>query len=192
MAGVTRLPFPPQLNLRGNLVVSWKRFRCVWESYETATALAAKEKPVRVSILLTCLGPGAIELFDGFTFAANADKGDPAKILGKFENYCSVEGHSIATAGQEYAQENDLIEECQNIFKGEGLLDGELHLVVVGKGVAPVKLPVHRMPRSVQLKVKAEIQRLGNVGIIRTGDTPTDWISSMVVVPEASDKLDYV
>ena len=69
------------------------------------------------------------------------------------------------------------------------MLDGESHLVVVDKGVAPVKLPVRKMPLSVQLKVKAEIQRLGNVDIFRPDDTPTDWISSMVAVLEANDKV---
>ena len=51
------------------------------ENYEIATGLAGKEKPLRAATLLTCLGPDTIELFDGFTFAADADKEDPAKIL---------------------------------------------------------------------------------------------------------------
>ena len=90
-AGVSGLPFPPQLNLRGHLSVSWKRFKRVLENYEIATGLDGKDKSLRVATLLTCLGPDAIELFDGFTFAAEADKEDAAKILEKFENYCKGE-----------------------------------------------------------------------------------------------------
>ena len=87
-AGPSGLPFPPQLNLRGNLAVSWKRFKRVWENYEIAAGLAAREKSSRVATLLTFLGPDAIESFDGFTFAADADKEDPDKIMERFANYC--------------------------------------------------------------------------------------------------------
>ena len=88
MAGASGLPFPPQLNLRGNLAVSWKRFKRVWENYEIAAGLDTKENPLRVATLLTCLGPDAIELFDGFTFAEDAEKEDPDKIIEQFENHC--------------------------------------------------------------------------------------------------------
>ena len=91
MAGISGLPFPPQLNLRGHLAVSWKRFKRVWDKYEIATGLDGKDKSLRVATLLTSLGPDAIELFDGFTFAAEADNEDPAKILETFENYCICE-----------------------------------------------------------------------------------------------------
>ena len=33
------------------------------------------------------MGPDSIELFDGFTFAADADKGNSATVIEKFENY---------------------------------------------------------------------------------------------------------
>ena len=45
------------------------------------------------------------------------------------------------------------------------------------------------MPLSVKLKVKAEIQRLAKLGIITHVNTPTNWISSMVVVLKSSDKV---
>ena len=93
MAGASGLPFPPQLNLRGNLAVSWKRFKRVWENYEITAGLDTKENPLRVATLLTCLGPDAIELFDGFTFAEDADKEDPDKIIEQFENYCVGENN---------------------------------------------------------------------------------------------------
>ena len=81
MAGASGLPFPPQLNLRGDLAVSWKRFKRVWENYEIAAGLDTKENPLRVATLLTCLGPDAIELFDGFTFAEDADKEEMKSVL---------------------------------------------------------------------------------------------------------------
>ena len=83
--------------------------------------------------------------------------------------------------GIECTQGNDLLETYQDIFKGEGLLKGEPHLVV-DESVTPVKLPVRKMRLCVKLKVKAEIQRLAKLGIITPVNTPTDWISSMVVV----------
>ena len=95
MARASGLPFPPQLNLRGNLAVSWKRFKRVWENYEIAAGLDTKENPLRVATLLTCLGPDAIELFDGFTFAEDADKEDPDKIIEQFENYCVGETNEM-------------------------------------------------------------------------------------------------
>ena len=68
------------------------------------------------------------------------------------------------------------------------MLNGEFHLVV-DKNATAVKLPVGKMPLSVELKVKAEIQRLAKLGIIKPAGTPTNWISSMVMVLKGNDKI---
>ena len=99
-----------------------------------------------------------------------------------------IEDKNTVTKDEDFSFGNDLLEEYQDIFNGEGLLKGELHLVV-DESVTPVKLPVRKMPLSVKLKVKAEIQRLAKLGIITPVNTPTNWISSMVVVLKSNDKV---
>lgn len=78
--------------------------------------------------------------------------------------------------------------EKMGVFKGEGSLEGKLHLET-DNSVTPVKLPVRKLPISVKPKVKEELERLISKDVIEAVKTPTDWISSMVVVTKPSGKI---
>ncbi|KAK7105846.1 hypothetical protein V1264_017174 [Littorina saxatilis] len=68
-----------------------------------------------------------------------------------------------------------------DVFKGEvGALDGKLTFET-DPSVPPVKLPCRQWPIAVKEKVKAEIDRLLELGVLVPVNTPTDWISSVVV-----------
>ena len=64
------VPFPPKLEMRGNLANNWKGFKRVWCNYEIASRLIKQGNEERTATLLTCLGPAALEIVDGLNFAA--------------------------------------------------------------------------------------------------------------------------
>lgn len=73
-------------------------------------------------------------------------------------------------------------------WRGIGLLEDALHLEV-DKVIPPVKMPVRKVPLSVQQTLKNEIDRLLKLDILAPVDTPTGWISTMVVVQKSNGKI---
>ena len=76
----------------------------------------------------------------------------------------------------------------KDVFAGEGKLEEKLHLTV-DKSVPPVILPVRKVPLAVKEPLKKEIDRLVVQEILKPVDTPTDWVSSMVVVMKSNGKI---
>ncbi|XP_033747087.1 uncharacterized protein K02A2.6-like [Pecten maximus] len=74
------------------------------------------------------------------------------------------------------------------MFEGLGKLAGKLHLEV-DPTVPPTKIPVRRIPVSLKDRVQDELMRLTNLGVITPVTTPTDWISSIVVVKKHNGNL---
>ena len=56
------------------------------------------------------------------------------------------------------------------------------------KEFTPVKMPYRQWPLTVQQKVKDELDRLEKLGVVDHVDTPTDWISSLVVAVKPNGK----
>lgn len=52
--------------------------------------------------------------------------------------------------------------------------------MTVDSGVQPVVRPPHRIPVAMQERVKAELERMQQIGVITPVSQPTDWVSSMV------------
>ena len=72
------------------------------------------------------------------------------------------------------------------MFQGQGTFPGTLHLEI-DESVPPVQLPTRRIPLAVKDQFKAELKRLVDLNIITPVDTPTDWISGIVVTVVTSD-----
>jgi hypothetical protein len=72
-------------------------------------------------------------------------------------------------------------ERFNNVFNGEGKLEGNLHLEI-DPNVKPIQLPVRKVPVAVKEKLKVEFDRLSDLEIITPVQVPTEWISAMVVV----------
>ena len=81
-----------------------------------------------------------------------------------------------------------MLKEFVDVFGGEGKLEGQLHLEI-DPSVTPVQLPTRRVPLAVKEKLKAELSRLENLGVIRERDVPTDWISVMVVTMKKDGRI---
>jgi hypothetical protein len=84
----------------------------------------------------------------------------------------------------------ELLKEFQGVFEGLGKLEGQLHLEI-DHGVVPVKAAVRKIPLALREPVKAELRRLEELGVIVPVDSPTDWISPVVIVrkPDKSVRI---
>nr|XP_039254308.1 uncharacterized protein LOC120331303 [Styela clava] len=94
---------------------------------------------------------------------------------------CNFEKFSKMSLSQIFA-------EFADIFTGTGKLEGKLKLEV-DNTVTPVQMPVRKVPLSLQSKVKNELDRLMNEGIISPVDCHTPWISNLIVVSKKSDNI---
>lgn len=90
----TNIPLPPKLEMDGCLATNWKRFKRNWSNYEIASWLNKEPKELRAATLLTCIGPAAMEVFDGFEFNKGEDE-DIDNILKKFEEHCVATTNEI-------------------------------------------------------------------------------------------------
>nr|XP_058958995.1 uncharacterized protein K02A2.6-like [Pocillopora verrucosa] len=75
-----------------------------------------------------------------------------------------------------------------DVFTGEGKFEKKLHLEL-DTTIEPVKQPVRRIPVAMKPKLKQELTRLKELGVIKAVDTPTDWVSSLVLVKKPNGKL---
>ncbi|XP_052785334.1 uncharacterized protein K02A2.6-like [Mya arenaria] len=88
MAVPSMIPFPPKLDMEGNISDNWKKFKRTWNNYEIAAGLAEKDEKLRTATLLTCIGPEAMDVFDGFHFAEEKEKTEIKTVIEKFETFC--------------------------------------------------------------------------------------------------------
>jgi hypothetical protein len=56
------------------------------------------------------------------------------------------------------------------------------HHIQLDPFVEPVVHPPRKVPAALREQVRAELDRMVNLGVIAKQDEPTDWVSSMVVV----------
>ena len=52
---------PKPLGTTTNIAENWKQFKQIWEIYAIITNLTAQMEQYRVTLLLHCLGPGAMK-----------------------------------------------------------------------------------------------------------------------------------
>ena len=105
-------------------------------------------------------------------------------------NLMSVNVDNIMLVSDETSTCNlsSILTDYSDVFSGEGKLEQKLHLSL-DKSVPPVALPVRKVPIAVKEPLKKEIDRLVSQGILEPVDTPTDWVSSMVVVVKSNGKI---
>ena len=77
--------WPGPLKIDGNISESWKFFKQLFEIYMVTTEKSKKLEKVK---MLRCLGSQAIRIFNTFDFANEAEKGNLANVMEKFEKYC--------------------------------------------------------------------------------------------------------
>ena len=84
-----KLDPPEPLSFEGNVRENWRRWKQEFELYLVATESDGKSEKVKSSILLTCIGKRAREIYNTFTFGNDEDKMKVKPILEKFTAYCN-------------------------------------------------------------------------------------------------------
>ena len=85
----------------------------------------------------------------------------------------SVNVYNIMLVSGDTPNWSSVLADYKEVFAGEGKLEEKLHLTV-DKTVAPVILPVRKVPLAVKEPLKKEIDRLVAQEILKPVDTPTD------------------
>ena len=79
----------------------------------------------------------------------------------------------------------DIFVEYRDVFEGLGCLLAEYHLEI-NPDVEPVKHTPRELPIPLKSELKASIEGLENMGVLKKVTEPTQWISSQVVVRKGS------
>ena len=80
-----------------------------------------------------------------------------------------------------------IVERYSDVFTGIGNLDGEIHLET-DPSVPPVQMPPRRLPEPIKNEVKQELDALCRNKIIAPVNTPTSWVSALLVVKKPNGK----
>ena len=78
---------PKTLDTTTNIAENWKQFKQIWENYAIITNLTAQMEQYRVALLLHCLGPGAMKIYNGKQFTSETDHHTLSKIIEKFDEF---------------------------------------------------------------------------------------------------------
>jgi hypothetical protein len=86
---------PTELVLAGNVAENWRKFRQKFEIFLKASGSEKDKEEVKVSKLLNLVGDDALDVYNTFRFAEEADKNNLGKVLAEFEAYCSPRKNEI-------------------------------------------------------------------------------------------------
>ena len=84
----SNVPPPGRLELKGKLSDNWKKWKQVWDAYETVTKLNEKESKFRVATFITCIGAEALEVHNGLPFRSEDEKQDINIVLDLWNSHC--------------------------------------------------------------------------------------------------------
>ena len=95
------LPPPAPLSFTGVVAQNFKQFEQAYQIYMIATGLDKKDNKIRANVLLHIIGPEALKVYNGFSWAEAEgdtpaeDKENPSHILKKFKEYCTPKKNTI-------------------------------------------------------------------------------------------------
>lgn len=79
---------PTNLQLTGNVVKNWRRFKQRFQLYLSAIGADEKDKKMKASLFLHVVGEEALEVYNNFQFENEVDGMDLEKILTQLVAYC--------------------------------------------------------------------------------------------------------
>ena len=77
----------------------------------------------------------------------------------------------------------------KDVFSGEGKLKGQLHLEIDQTVQAGQLSTRRRVLIALKEPLKQELDRLSNIGVIQSVDSPTEWVSAIVVTTKNNGKV---
>ena len=82
-----------------------------------------------------------------------------------------------------------MIKKFPELFTGLGTMQGEYQIKLKADATPFVLTTPRRIAVPLQPKVKAELQRMEKLGVIRKVEEPTEWCSGIVVVPKPNGNV---
>ena len=79
----------------------------------------------------------------------------------------------------------NILNEYSDLFQGLGCIPGE-HTIKVDPSIPAVVHPPRKVPVSLKDKIKDELDRMEQIGLIVRQTEPTDWVNSMVAVVKSN------
>ena len=90
---------------------------------------------------------------------------------------------------QSQCSEEQIKKKYPRLFHGLGELKGEYEIQLKPHAQPFAITSPRRIPLPMKSKVKAEIERMEKLGVIRKVEQPTDWCAGMVAVPKPNGKV---
>jgi len=92
-------------------------------------------------------------------------------------------------AKAETVQEQNILKQFPEVFKGLGKLKDSYKIKLKDDATPFALTTQRRVPIPLLPKVKEELRRMENLGVITRIDEPTNWCAGMVVVPKQKGKV---
>ena len=99
--------------------------------------------------------------------------------------HTETKANQTTTSEPHQADNPDILQEYSDLFQGLGCLPGE-HTIKIDPAVPPVVHPPRKVPVALKGKIKDELDRMEEAGVIVRQTEPTEWVSSMVMVIKPS------
>ena len=84
--------------------------------------------------------------------------------------------------------QKQLLTDFSEVFDSLGCLPG-YYKVQLDTSILPVVEPCRRIPFALHDRVRAELQRMEDIGVIAKVTQPTDWVSGMVIATKKNGEL---
>ena len=103
---------------------------------------------------------------------------------------CSVESNAAPPAprSKPITSVNDLKVQYPEQFDGIGDFPGDYH-IVLREGAQPVVHPPRKCSIHIRDELKAELENMEQLGVIRRVTQPTDWVNSIAISRKANGQL---
>ncbi len=82
-----------------------------------------------------------------------------------------------------------ILAQYEDVFKGLGRITKVRHRIITKTDYRPVIHPPRRVPAAMREKVRSELERMEQMGVIERMRKPTNWVNSMVVVVKPNGNL---
>ncbi|KAK3745994.1 hypothetical protein QZH41_005777 [Actinostola sp. cb2023] len=127
-----------------------------------------------------------------FTVNSEDNKESDPATNGNMSNSKPPKDNNNRKTDQKKTEDNTeakkLLDEYADVFKGLGCLEGHYH-IKIDSSVLPVVHPARKVPFAIKDRLKAELDRMENIGAITKVTEPTEWVNSIVVTEKKNGNV---
>ena len=134
----------------------------------------------------TCTEMGLVSRIHTVTSTSPKDQqADTTSPASSVLSHTETKANQTNTSEPHQEDPPDILQEYSYLFQGLGCLPGE-HAIKIDPAVSPVVHPPRKVPVALKGKIKEELDRTEEAGVIVRQTEPTEWVSSMVTVIKPS------